>query len=152
MCCLRIQNWTKHDLALNIVEYGVLIVIIVCDFKHNCTDYTLDAGQMNVIVVSINLKKTAFVCLWLSVCVRVHFITHLEIRTSKVICFDIFTNAFKRRNWFGLWKCITLQITWLFGPYLSNQFCIQHPELLRNVSLRFKSILTLSGQMILMLA
>lgn len=152
MCCLRIQNWTKHDLALNIVEYGVLIVIIVCDFKHNCTDYTLDAGQMNVIVVSINLKKTAFVFLWLSVCARAHFITHLEIRTSKVICFDIFTNAFKRRNWFRLWKCITLQITRLFGPYLSNQFCIQHPEFLRNVSLRFKSILTLSGQMILMLA
>ncbi len=68
MCWLIIQNWTKHDLSLNIVECGVLIVIIVCDFKHNCTDYTLDAGQMNVIVVSIDLKKTAFVCLWLSVC------------------------------------------------------------------------------------
>lgn len=85
------------------------------------------------------------------VCVYTLSLT-LEIKTSKVICFDIFTNAFKTRNWFGLWKCITLQIARLFGPYLSNQFCIQHPELLRNVSLWFKSILTLSGQMILMLA
>lgn len=76
----------------------------------------------------------------------------LKIKTSKVICFDIYANAFKTRNWFGLGKCITLQITRLFGPYLSNQFCGQHPRLPCNVSLRFQSILALSGQMILKLA
>lgn len=71
---------------------------------------------------------------------------------SKVICFDIYANAFKTRNWFGLGKCITLQITQLFEPYLSNQFCGHHPRLPRHVSLRFQSILTLSGEMILQLA
>ncbi len=75
MCCLRIQNWTKHDLALNIVECGVLIVIIVCDYKHKCTDYTLNAGQMNVIVISINLKKTAFSSFFVAVCVREYILS-----------------------------------------------------------------------------
>jgi len=52
---------------------GVLIVIMICDYKHNYIGYTLDTGQMNAIVASINWKKTAFI-----LCVCVHFIAHIR--------------------------------------------------------------------------
>jgi len=44
-------------------------VIMVCDYNHNHIGYSLDAGQMNVIVASI--KKCVCFCLTFHVCVCV---------------------------------------------------------------------------------